>query len=79
MPMQRRTIKKIKVARNCPFCEKKFEPDYKETGIISKYMSERGKILGRGRTGLCSKHQGRVTEAIKHARHVALLPFVVQV
>ena len=77
--MMRKPIKKIKVAQNCPFCEKKFEPDYKDLGILTKYVSERGKILGRGRTGLCSKHQGHVTAQIKHARHVALLPFVVQV
>jgi small subunit ribosomal protein S18 len=76
MAMQRRIIKKIRVLKNCPFCEKKVEPEYKETSILSKYMSERGKILGRARTGLCSKHQRRVTESIKHARHVALMPFV---
>jgi small subunit ribosomal protein S18 len=77
--MQRKPRKVIRVMKNCPFCEKKVEPEYKETSILSKYMSERGKILGRAKTGLCSKHQRRVTEAIKHARHVALLPFVARI
>lgn len=66
------------VAKNCPFCKGKTEPDYKEVGTLSRYTSERGKILGRSRTGICSKHQRAVTHAIKRARHVALLPFIVR-
>lgn len=67
------------VAKNCPFCANKTEPDYKEVAVITKYVTERGKILGRARTGLCAKHQRAVTVAVKRARHVALLPFVAQV
>ncbi|MBI5448777.1 30S ribosomal protein S18 [Candidatus Gottesmanbacteria bacterium] len=66
------------VAKNCPFCKGKTDPDYKDSGALSRYMSERGKILGMSRTGICSKHQRAVTHAIKLARHVALLPFVVR-
>ncbi|MEK7119872.1 MAG: 30S ribosomal protein S18 [Patescibacteria group bacterium] len=74
-----RFIKKERpVAKNCPFCKGKTEPDYKEVGMLSRYTSERGKILGRSRTGICSKHQRAVTQAIKRARHVALLPFIVR-
>lgn len=66
------------VAKNCGFCANKTEPDYKEANALLKYMTERGKILGRSRTGVCSKHQRHVTREIKRARHVALLPFVVR-
>ncbi len=64
------------VAKNCPFCAAKTEPDYKEVGVLGKYITERGKILGRARTGLCARHQRAITIAVKRARHVALLPFV---
>jgi small subunit ribosomal protein S18 len=66
------------VARNCHFCDDKTEPNYKDTAILSKYLTERGKILGRARTGVCSKHQRAIGMAIKYARHVGLLPFVVR-
>jgi len=74
-----RTPKRIRpVARNCQFCNNKIEPNYKDTTVLAKYMTERGKILGRTRTGVCSKHQRRVEQAIKRARHLALLPFIVR-
>ncbi|MEK7129413.1 MAG: 30S ribosomal protein S18 [Patescibacteria group bacterium] len=66
------------VAKNCMFCAGKTSPDYKDTAVISKYLTERGKLLGRARTGVCSKHQRILTIAVKRARHVALLPFVVR-
>lgn len=66
------------VARNCQFCANKSVPDYKDAGTLSKYITERGKILGMARNGVCSKHQRHLTVAIKHARHVALLPFIVR-
>ena len=78
MGYQRREIKIRPVARDCPFCHEKFEPDYKEINVLTRYLTERGKILSQARTGLCSKHQRRVTQEIKHARHVAMLPFVVR-
>lgn len=62
----------------CFFCKEKKEPDFMESEILSRYTSERGKILARSKTGLCSKHQRKLTEAIKRARHLALLPFVVR-
>lgn len=66
------------VAKNCAFCEGKTEPDYKESSVLGKYLTERGKILSHGKTGICSKHQRALTREIKRARHVALLPFVVR-
>lgn len=66
----------IKVKKNCIFCKNKTEPDYKEIAGLKKYVSERGKIIGKMRTGVCSKHQKRLGRAIKQARFLALLPFV---
>jgi small subunit ribosomal protein S18 len=66
------------VAKNCPFCANKTEPNYKDTGALNKYITERGKLLSRARTGLCAKHQRGVTSEVKRARLVALLPFIVR-
>ena len=61
----------------CAFCVDKVEHvDYKDAGKLRKYMSERGKILPRRMTGTCARHQRQLTEAIKRARQVALLPYV---
>src|SRR3712207_3567266 len=50
--------------------------DYKDIKRLQRYISDRGKILPRRRTGTCAKHQRGLSTAIKRARHVALLPFV---
>lgn len=50
---------------------------YKDPSLLSRFVSDRGKIISRSRTGMCSKHQRNVTREIKRARHLALLPFVV--
>lgn len=60
----------------CYYCvEKQEKVDYKDVEKLSKYISERGKIMPRRITGTCAKHQRQVTEAIKRARYIALLPF----
>lgn len=60
---------------NCSFCRAKIEPDYKNAQELSKFVSERGKILGRVRSGLCAKHQRRLAVSVKRARHLGLLAF----
>lgn len=61
----------------CVFCaEKATAIDYKDVAKLHKFISERSKILPRRVTGTCAAHQRALTEAIKRARHVALLPFV---
>lgn len=71
--MQRRYRSRKKV---CSFCaDKQTAIDYKDTKKLSKYITERGKILPRRVTGTCSKHQRKLTAAIKIARQVALLPY----
>ncbi len=61
------------VPQNCPFCKGKTEPDYKDYRNLEKYISDRSKILGKAKTGLCAKHQRRVAVAIKRARYIGLL------
>lgn len=65
------------VARNCQFCNTKTEPDYKDAGVLYRFLTERGKILAQSKTGICSKHQRALGESIKRARIVGLLPFVI--
>jgi len=65
--------------RVCLFCTQKIDVDWKDVENLSKFLSDRGKILSRQRNGACAKHQRRVTVAIKRARHVALLPFVAKI
>ena len=50
--------------------------DYKDTDLLRKFITERGKILPRRITGLTSKQQRALTESVKRARLLALLPFV---
>lgn len=50
--------------------------DYKDTELLKRFISERGKILPRRVTGTSAKYQRQLTTAIKRARHMALLPFV---
>ncbi|MBI2914613.1 MAG: 30S ribosomal protein S18 [Firmicutes bacterium] len=63
----------------CSFCVDKIQSiDYKETGRLRRYVSERGKIVPRRISGNCAWHQRQVTVAVKRARHVALLPFTAE-
>lgn len=59
----------------CIFCQNQEEIDYKDINKIKKFITERGKILPRRQTGVCSYHQRKLAEAIKRARIMALLPF----
>lgn len=60
----------------CAFCVDKVDSiDYKDVAKIRRYVSDRAKILPRRITGTCAKHQRQLTESIKRARHVALLPY----
>jgi small subunit ribosomal protein S18 len=60
----------------CAFCVDKIDIiDYKDAGKLRRYITERGKIEPRRKTGTCARHQRRLTLAIKRARQIALLPF----
>ncbi len=63
----------------CRFCEDPNLPiDYKNPDLLVRFITDRGKILPRRITGTCAKHQRHLARAIKRARIIALLPFVVQ-
>ena len=61
----------------CMFCKHNFPIDYKETATLSKYVSDKGKIMPRRITGVCAKHQRELASEIKRARQIALFPYVV--
>ncbi len=64
--------------RICAFCvEKVSEIDYKQHEVLRRYLTEHGRIRPRRQTGTCAKHQRSLAKAVKRARHIALLPFVV--
>lgn len=78
--MEEKTVKKPmrKPARRkvCAFCQEKVEAiDYKDVNRLKKYVTEGGKILPRRMSGVCAMHQRALSNAIKKARIVALLPF----
>lgn len=65
--------------KGCRFCQNKsIVIDYKSTDVLERFITERGKILPRRITGTCAKHQRALAIAIKRARIIALMPFVVQ-
>ena len=62
----------------CFFCANHIDhPDYKDVDLLKRFISEKGKILPRRVTGTSAKYQRMLTTAIKRARHMALLPYVV--
>ncbi len=67
--------KKVLMNLKCFFCESKKEPNYLDIDEIKRFVTERGRILNRSYSGVCSKHQKRLAVSIKRARHLALLPF----
>ena len=78
MAFDKNSAKPHKRRKVCQFCvDKATFVDYKDVAKLKKYTSERGKILPRRATGTCAMHQRQLTEAIKRARQVALLPYVV--
>jgi small subunit ribosomal protein S18 len=64
----------------CPFCKDGVTYiDYKDAQMLRRYMTERGKIKPRRVTGVCTQHQHDLAMAIKRARELALVPYVVPV
>jgi small subunit ribosomal protein S18 len=69
--MMKKRRSTTKVAR----ADKSLTFTYKEPGVLEKYVSEQGYIVPRSKTGLAQKQQRQLSRAIKHARHLAMLPF----
>ncbi len=60
----------------CKFCVEKIDAiNYKDVRLLGQFVAESGKIVPRRLTGVCTPHQRRLSEAIKQARNIALLPF----
>lgn len=71
-PKKRRPVNK----KVCLFCADKVEAiDYKDVARLKRFMTEKGKIIPRRASGVCAKHQRELTNAIKRARVMALLPY----
>ena len=63
----------------CKFCTEKIDAiPYRDVRLLQQFVAERGKIVPRRLTGVCTMHQRRLTRAIKQARNIALLPFATQ-
>ena len=78
MAQQRRGGGQRRRKKVCYFCANHVDYiDYKDVELLKKFISERGKILPRRVTGTSAKYQRMLTTAIKRARHMALLPYVV--
>lgn len=62
----------------CRFCvDRVIDIDYKNTTILRNFITERGKMISARSVGNCAKHQRMLTVAIKRARNIALLPYLV--
>jgi len=60
----------------CKFCTERIDAiPYRDVRLLQQFVAERGKIVPRRLTGVCTTHQRRLTRAIKQARNIALLPF----
>jgi small subunit ribosomal protein S18 len=69
---RRRVVENLK----CPLCEAGIKDvSYKDVYQLKKYTSVKGKIISTEKSGVCHKHQRRLTRAIKRARYMALLPY----
>lgn len=67
----------FKKSKGCPLCSTSSpEIDYKNPDLLEKFISEGGRMLPSRITNVCAKHQRSLKKAIKHARVIALLPFV---
>ncbi len=78
--MARRNFRSRRPRRRvCTFCAEGAKSiDYKDVDKLRRYISERGKVLPRRVTGTCAFHQRMMTQAVKRARMVALLPYVLE-
>lgn len=77
---QERPFRRFRKSRSrrkvCTFCQDKTKSiNYKDAATLRKFVTEKGKIIPRRQTGVCSKHQRKLALEIKRARIVALLPF----
>ncbi len=65
------------MTKQCFFCSQNINDiDYKEVDLLRRFVSSQAKIVDPKHSAVCAKHQRKLSEAVKRARHMALLPFV---
>ena len=80
MAQQKQDYQRQPRRKYCQFCKEGVEfIDYKDIALLRKYTTDRGKIKPRRVTGTCTQHQHDIANAIKRAREMALIPYVVPV
>jgi len=65
--------------KSCFYCDNGKVPSFFDSSNLRRYMSDRSRINSKQRSGNCARHQRLLTEQIKYARHLALLPFITKV
>jgi len=65
--------KKRKQKKTCYFCDSNNKPNYKDTLVVRRFITERGKIIAASRSGVCAGHQRTLSKEIKKARFMALV------
>lgn len=60
----------------CFFCKYQVEPSFKDIENLEKFITLRKKILNRDKSGVCARHQRKLTKQVKYARYLGLLPYV---
>jgi small subunit ribosomal protein S18 len=64
--------------KDCAFCKSKVDPNWRDYEKLKEYLSPRCRILSAQMTGVCMKHQRKLSQVIKEARELALLPYTTQ-
>ncbi len=75
---KKRFFRRRKYCRLCSGEIKEKDVNYKNIDVLKNFITERGKISSRSRSGACAKHQRLVAREVKRARMIALLPFKVE-
>mgnify|MGYP006219691339 CR=1 FL=1 len=79
MPPKPKKKRKPSRPKPCQLCKQGIEYiDYKDLSMLKPFLNERAKIKARRTTGACAKHQAKLSEAIKNAREMALIPYTVR-
>lgn len=75
---RKKRVRKLKIVRCRLTAEQREFLDFKDAPTLERFVSPQGKIMGRKRTGCDAQQQRIVARAVKHARHMALMPFVAE-
>ena len=63
--------------KSCPFCETRVRfIDYKDDRTLGRFITDHGKILPSRLSGVCARHQRQLSTAVKRARYLAIIPYI---